>query len=48
MPPFSKETQLVLDYELAAKAPPVSILRGYPFVMLDDASRTKQFLEKEL
>ena len=48
MPPFSKEAQLVNDYEPAAKAPPTSTLRGYPSVMLDDAPRMKQFLEKEL
>jgi len=48
MPPFSKEAQLVQVYEPAPKAPPNNTLRGYPLVMLDDASRMKQFLEKEL
>lgn len=48
MPPFSKVAQLVHDYEYTLKAPPVSILRGYPLTVLNDTPAVQQFLEKEL
>ncbi|KAK7190288.1 hypothetical protein PSPO01_04009 [Paraphaeosphaeria sporulosa] len=48
MPPFSKEAQLVHDYEPAAGAPTTKTLPGYPLVTLNNASRMRQFLEQEL
>jgi hypothetical protein len=48
MSPFSREAQLVHDYEPAAGAPTTTTLPGYPLVTLNNASRMRQFLEQEL
>lgn len=48
MPPFSKEAQLVHDYEPASKVSSNNTLHGYPFIKLDSTPRVKQFLENEL
>ncbi|TVY22256.1 hypothetical protein LHYA1_G009035 [Lachnellula hyalina] len=47
MPPFSKEAQLVHDYEPAPEAPTTTTLPGYPLVILNDAPCIRQFLEQE-
>ena len=48
MPPFSKETQLVCDYESAERDPATTTLPGYPMIKSDDASHIKRFLKQEL
>jgi hypothetical protein len=48
MSPFSKANQLVRDVEPGAGAPPITTLPGRPSVMLNDSTRMKQFLEREL
>ncbi|KAK7193586.1 hypothetical protein DPSP01_000138 [Paraphaeosphaeria sporulosa] len=48
MPPFSKEAELVHDYDPAAKRPTTATLPDYPLVKLNDPSQIRKFLEQEL
>lgn len=48
MAPFSKEAQLVKDYESNKVHPTTTNLPGYPLIRSDDATQIRRFLKQEL